>query len=142
MNKTENRTYKWYRDIIAETGERNNFKGFEYVMLLPDLFYLLCKLMADKSVSKRLKRTIAVAVLYLISPINIVPNIIPGLGLLDDVAICVYALNKIINDTDMEIINKYWCGSGDLMNIISSFIEKADNFIGAGMLKKVKNMFS
>ena len=121
MNEAEKRTYKWYRDIVAESGDRNNFKGFEYVMVLPDLFYLLCKLMSDDGVSKKSKRTIGIAVLYLISPINLVPNIIPGLGLLDDVAICAYALNQIIKDTDMEIINKYWCGSGELLNIVSSF---------------------
>lgn len=141
MDEKEKRTYKWYRDIIKESGERNDFKGLEYVMVLPDLFYLLCKLMADDGVSKKSKRTIAIAVAYLVSPINLVPNLIPGLGLIDDVAICVYALNKIIKDTDMEIINKYWCGTGDLLNIISGFIEKTDDLIGSGMIKSIKKMF-
>ena len=141
MNDAEKRTYKWYRDIITKVGDDNNFKGFEYVMVLPDLFYLLCKLMTDDSVSKKSKRILVIAVAYLVSPINLVPNLIPGLGLLDDVAICVYALNKIIKDTDMEIINKYWCGTGDLLNIISGFIEKTDSLIGSGMIKRIKKMF-
>ena len=41
----------------------------------------------------------------------------------------------------MEIINKHWCGTDDLLNIISGFIEKTDSLIGSGMIKRIKKMF-
>ena len=141
MDEEEKRTYKWFRDIVHEVGSNNNSDILEYVMLLPDLFYLLCKLMSDKDVPKKSKRVVAIAVAYLVSPINLVPNLIPGLGLIDDVAICIYALSKIIADTDMEILNRHWCGTGKLLNIVNDFISKADDLIGSGLLKKIKNMF-
>ncbi len=142
MDEKEKRTYKWYRDIIKESGERNDFTGFEYVMLLPDMFYLLCKLMGDDAVSNKSKRILALAIAYAVSPINLIPNLVPGLGLLDDVAVCAYALNKIITDTDKEIINKYWQGSEDLLKIVENVIEKTDNLIGSGLLKRIKKIFS
>ena len=141
MDEEEKRTYKWFRDIVHEVGSNNNSDVLEYIMLLPDLFYLLCKLMTDKDVLRKSKRTVAIAVAYVVSPINLVPDLIPGLGLLDDVAVCIYALNKIIADTDMEILNRYWCGTGKLLNVVNDFISKADDLIGSGLLKKIKNMF-
>ena len=141
MNEEEKRTYKWFRDIVHEVEFNNNTDMLEYVMLLPDLFYLLCKLMTDKDVSKKSKRIVGITVLYLVSPINLVPNLVPGLGLVDDVAICIYALNKIIADTDIEILNRHWCGTGKLLNIVNDFTAKADDLIGSGMLKRIKKMF-
>ncbi len=142
MDEKEKRTYKWYRDIIKESGERNDFRGFEYVMLLLDMFYLLCKLMGDDAVSNKSKRILVLAIAYAVSPINLIPNLVPGLGLLDDVVVCAYALNKIIADTDKEIINKYWQGSDDLLKTVEHIIEKTDNLIGSGLLKRIKKIFS
>ena len=141
MNEEEKRTYKWFREIVHEVGSNNNSDILEYIMLLPDLFYLLCKLMMDKDVPRKSKRIVAIAVAYMVSPINFVPNLIPGLGLLDDVAVCIYALNKIIANTDIEVLNRHWCGTGKLLNTINDFISKADDLTGSGLLKKIKNMF-
>ena len=141
MNEEEKRTYKWFREIVHEVGSNNNSDILEYIMLLPDLFYLLCKLMMDKDVPRKSKRIVAIAVAYMVSPINLVPNLIPGLGLLDDVAVCIYALNKIIANTDIEVLNRHWYGTGKLLNTINDFISKADDLIGSGLLKKIKSMF-
>ena len=137
----EKRTYKWFRDIVHEVSDEQRTEALEYLMLLPDLFHLLCKLMNDKDVPKGSKRIVGIAVAYLASPINLVPNLVPGLGLIDDVAICVYALNKIIQTTDKEVINRHWCGRGKLFNIVDDFLEKANDLVGSEMLKKIKNMF-
>ena len=137
----EKRTYKWFRDIVHEASDEQRTEVLEYILLLPDLFHLLCKLMKDKDVPKSSKRIVAAAVAYLASPINLIPNLVPGLGLIDDVAICVYALNKIIQTTDIEVINRHWCGRGKLFYIVDDFLEKANDLVGSGMLKKIKNMF-
>lgn len=142
MNNAESRTYRWYRQIIKESGIDNNFKGFEYVMLLPDLFYLLCKLMTDDNVSKKAKLTIGLALAYLAAPINLIPNIVPGMGLIDDVAVCIYAFNKIIVQTDMAVVQQYWCGTDSLLDVITRFLQKSDDLVGSGMIKRIRKMFS
>lgn len=47
--------------------------------------------------------TITGAFLYLVSPVNIIPNTIPGVGVIDDVLVVTYAINAVCND-----IESYW----------------------------------
>ena len=75
---------------------------------------------------------------YLISPIDIIPDFLPVIGFVDDLLIIVIMLHKIINGADETILKKikdYWTGEDDvfvkiqeiitIMNEISSKIPKA-----------------
>ena len=48
-----------------------------------DLF-ILCTSLFNKNTPKSMKTMIVVAFLYLISPVDFLPDLIPGLGLMDD----------------------------------------------------------
>ena len=78
------------------------------------------------------------AIIYLISPLDFVPDIIPVAGFVDDLLILVIILNKIINTLDSKVKNKiklYWAGEEDIfiqvkeilsiLNELSSRIPKA-----------------
>jgi uncharacterized membrane protein YkvA (DUF1232 family) len=45
-------------------------------------------------VAKETKTTLIIALLYIISPIDLIPDAIPFLGLLDDVLVAGYALRQ------------------------------------------------
>lgn len=127
--------------FATEEGKTNKFA--EYIMIAPDLFYLLCKLTIDEEVKIEDKAKLAIAIAYFVSPIDLIPEAITGpLGYVDDIAVAAYVLNIIINNTAPEIVSKYWVGEGDILLKIQEIIKSADEMLGSGLWKKIKDKFN
>lgn len=128
---------KW---LETEEGKKNKFA--EYLLFAPDLFHLLCKLSFDKEVPVKEKAKLAGAIAYFISPADMIPEVLTGpLGYVDDIAVAAYVLNSIINNTDSEIVRRHWAGDGDVLDVIKTILELADEMVGSGLWKKIKSMF-
>lgn len=127
--------------LQSESGQKN--KWADYLLLAPDFFYLLIKLATDDDVPKNEKAKLILAIAYFISPIDLMPEAFLGpLGFLDDLALTAYVLNGIINNISPEIVQKYWVGDGDVLDQIKMVLAKADQMIGSGLWKKIKNFVS
>lgn len=134
--KLRTRIVNW---LETETGRKN--KWAEYLLLVPDFFYLLIKLATDEAVPSNEKAKLILAIAYFISPIDLLPEAFLGpLGFLDDLALSAYVLNGIINKVSPEIVQKYWAGDGDVLLKIKSVIAKADEMIGSGLWEKIKKV--
>lgn len=126
---------------FLKTDEGKKYKFAEYLLLAPDLFYLLCRLALDKDVSVADKAKLAIAIAYFISPLDLIPDVLLPVGYIDDIALAAYVLNSIINNTSPEIVEKYWVGEKDILEIIKSILKLADEMIGSGLWRKIKMMF-
>lgn len=90
----------------------------ELTTFLPNFVVLLKRMMTDPRVPKRSKMIVGGTALYLISPIDIVPDFVPGLGQLDDVVLAILALHSLLNRVDEEVILEHWNGSEDLIRMV------------------------
>ena len=134
--KLRTRIVNW---LDTETGQKS--KWADYILLVPDFFYLLIKLATDDEVPKNEKAKLILAIAYFISPIDLLPEAFLGpLGYLDDLALSAYVLNGVINNIDPEIVKKYWKGDGELLLLIKGIIAKADDMIGSGLWEKIKKV--
>lgn len=125
----------------AQSQEGQNNKWAEYILIVPDLFYLLCKLTLDPEVPLKNKAKLGIAIAYFVSPIDLIPEAILGpLGFTDDVVISAIVLNTLINETDPELIMRHWAGEEDILLLVKRIIETADQMIGKGVLGKIKTM--
>ncbi len=125
----------------AQSQEGQNNKWAEYILIVPDLFYLLCKLTLDPAVPLKNKAKLGIAIAYFVSPIDLIPEAILGpLGFTDDVVISAIVLNTLINETDPELIMRHWAGEEDILLLVKRIIETADQMIGKGVLGKIKTM--
>lgn len=89
------------------------------------------------------KGKLAIVIAYFISPLDLIPEGFVGpVGYIDDVALSCYALNSIINKTDVEIVKSLWAGKGDILKIIKKVLETADEVIGKGLWLKIKRLLS
>ncbi len=123
--------------INSETGQKHKYA--DYILLVPDFFYLLVKLAMDKEVSLDDKAKLALAIAYFISPIDLMPEAILGpIGYLDDLAVAAWVLNGIINHTSADVVQKHWAGDGDVLQLIKGVLAKADEMIGSGLWGKIK----
>jgi len=126
----------------AKTKEGKSNKWVELILLAPDLFHLLCRLMAEKNVAKEEKAKLAVAIAYFVSPIDLIPEGVVGpVGFTDDIALAAFVLNGLINKTDAELVIKHWAGEQDILQVIKRIIAVADEMVGSGLWRKVRDLF-
>lgn len=125
--------------FIREKGVNEKTAG--YILLAPDLFVLLARLMLDKRVGVQSKAVAGLAVAYFISPVDFLPEaFIGGMGLLDDVILSVYALRRILADVDESIVREHWNGEQDVLGVITKVITEADNLVGQKIVAKLKDI--
>ena len=91
-------------------------------MMFPDFFYLICKLFVDNRVPTKNKFYLGCAIAYCISPVDIIPDFIPG-GFTDDALLIIKTLSDIINSVDNDIIYEYWVGEENIIKVINDLTE-------------------
>ncbi len=140
--------YNKLRDKVSKWFEKNSDKKPEYanyILLVPDFFYLLVKLTLDKRVSAIDKAKFAGVIAYFFSPIDFMPEALLGpLGYLDDLILTCYVLNLYINqqeEANNPVVKDLWPGDQDVLNTIQSVLHNADKWIGSGVLKKIKGVY-
>ena len=82
----------------------------ELALLLPNLIRLFGGLLRDARVPLRAKIVLAVASLWLASPIDLIPEFIPLIGSLDDAIVAALALRFVLLTTDDAVIREHWRG--------------------------------
>ncbi|MGI8908733.1 MAG: YkvA family protein [Candidatus Sumerlaeaceae bacterium] len=87
----------------------------EIGMVLPNLAILTGKLALDKRVSWETKGMLLAGTAYIVSPIDFVPDVIPGLGQVEDLFVAVLLLDGILNEIDPAIVEEHW--NGDLATL-------------------------
>jgi hypothetical protein len=86
---------------------------------LPDIVRTISGLAIDPVLPKAAKVALGAAVLYLISPIDLVPDFIPLLGYLDDVFVAAILVDGMLNYVNRGLVLKYWPGSPESLERIA-----------------------
>jgi len=82
----------------------------ELALLLPNLIRLFGGLLRDGRVPFGAKIVLALASLWLASPIDLIPDFIPIVGSLDDAIIAALALRFVLRTTDGSVVREHWHG--------------------------------
>src|SRR5262245_66075415 len=64
---------------------------------LPDVVRLVARLAADPVLPRSAKIALAAAVVYLMSPVDLIPDFVPFLGYLDDALLVAVVLDGVLN---------------------------------------------
>ena len=68
---------------------------------------LIWRLLNDRRVPPWLKMIVPATLLYLFFPVDIVPDIVPGLGQLDDIAVILLGLKLFVEMCPREIVRQH-----------------------------------
>jgi uncharacterized membrane protein YkvA (DUF1232 family) len=90
----------------------------EYALFAPRLVRLVARLMRDARVPPRQKAILVVLGAYLASPIDVIPDFIPGIGAIDDLVLAAFALDQILNRVPEEVVREHWDGEEDVLQIV------------------------
>ena len=127
-------------DYLRSKGKVAHKSG-DFLLLVPDLFMLLWRLANDARVSGKNKVLLGSGIAYYIFPFDIVPEGLLGpIGYLDDLVFGVYMLNRMLSDTDVEILREHWSGDEDVLAMIRRVLTAADNLVGTDLINRLKKM--
>jgi uncharacterized membrane protein YkvA (DUF1232 family) len=68
---------------------------------------------------KAAKVALAAAVLYLVSPVDLVPDFVPLLGYLDDVFVAAILVDGMLNFVNRGVVLRYWPGSPESLERVA-----------------------
>ena len=90
----------------------------ELALFLPNFLILIKRLVMDPRVPRKSKLILGATVVYLVSPVDVVPDFVPGLGQLDDIVIALLALHSILNRVDEAVVVEHWPGRQDVIRMV------------------------
>ena len=82
----------------------------EIALLVPNLVRLFAGLLRDARVPLRAKVVLGLASLWLASPIDLIPDFIPVVGMFDDAIVAALALRFLLGTTEVAIVREHWPG--------------------------------
>jgi uncharacterized membrane protein YkvA (DUF1232 family) len=133
--------------IVAWLNARANVDGQvrEYLLLLPDLFALIVRLIADPRIDASLKLQLIAVSAYVISPIDLVPDFLLPVGLIDDVVAIAFVLSRVVRimeEAGEDILREHWEGEGDVLAQVQSVAGTADSMLNTAILRRLRQLFT
>jgi uncharacterized membrane protein YkvA (DUF1232 family) len=111
-----------------ERGEmKARMRGF--LMFLPNLVLLLGRMLKDARVPTAEKALFLAAIVYVVSPIDLIPDVFPFIGQVDDLYVVALTLLRLINRSDDTIVRQHWSGGGDIVALADSIASIAPKLL-------------
>ena len=108
-----------------------------YIALLPQFLGLLLNLLRDPRVSSTDKAILGATVAYMLNPVDLVPDWIPFVGLVDDVYLVAVALLRLLLRVDEKVLKDNWRGRDDLIPILRKVADGAVAFLPARIRRSI-----
>jgi uncharacterized membrane protein YkvA (DUF1232 family) len=108
----------------------------ELLLFIPNLLGLLIGLLRDERVSQADKAILAGIVMYVIVPLDVIPDFIPFIGQIDDSYLLAISILRLLNRADRRVIMDHWKGERDIKELVDSIAKIAEFFLP----KPVKNV--
>jgi uncharacterized membrane protein YkvA (DUF1232 family) len=96
---------------------------------LPNFVRLLGRLLRDARVSKLDKTLLAFTVAYVLSPLDLAPDVLGFFGLADDVFLLSLVLNRLIDRAGPKVLRQHWKGSPDTLALLVGSLRDAGTFL-------------
>jgi uncharacterized membrane protein YkvA (DUF1232 family) len=94
--------------ILVIVGRKQQAR--ELAAAIPNLLVLFRSLLRDPRVPRGSKIWVLVAVTWIASPIDLVPEFIPVLGPADDLIVAALVLRHVLKRTDRSLLAGHWRG--------------------------------
>jgi uncharacterized membrane protein YkvA (DUF1232 family) len=105
----------WLVAIIALVAVGRRSAARELATVIPNLLVLFRGLLRDPSVSRGSKFWLWFAIVWLVSPIDLIPEFIPVIGPLDDAIVAALVLRHVLKKTDASVLAEHWRGDPDTL---------------------------
>ncbi len=82
---------------------------------IPSFLLLLVRLVGDARVAASDKAILVAAIIYAISPLDLVPDFLPFVGQLDDLYFVALSIDRLIRNAGPDVVRDHWSGSEEVL---------------------------
>jgi uncharacterized membrane protein YkvA (DUF1232 family) len=90
--------------------------------LVPDLLRLVRRLMADPATPTPVRLALAGLLVWIVSPIDLIPEFLPGIGPLDDIVVAVLVLRWAGRRLGPERLREQWPGTPETFALLERLL--------------------
>lgn len=111
-------------EVLSPDGSQVQMRRLvtDAALLMPNILKLVGRLVVDPRVPRRAKITLGMAAAYVMSPVDLIPEMIPVVGWADDILILMFAIDSLIDRAGSEIVDEHWDGPGDLLSLVREVV--------------------
>ncbi len=90
----------------------------ELITLLPNLARLFRGLLGDERVPRSSKALLVLGGLWLASPIDLIPEFLPGIGAIDDAVVAGLVLRHVVKRAGPDVVRDHWRGDPRTITVL------------------------
>ncbi|MFZ3171918.1 MAG: DUF1232 domain-containing protein [Carboxydocellales bacterium] len=141
LNRFYDKMRKSITNWAAKQGGQRGQRVAEVILLAPDFFILLTRLMQDSRVPLRSRASIIGSLAYFLLPLDFIPELILGpLGYSDDLVLAVIIINNLLK-AEPEVVLSHWSGNEHLLVKIQKVTGYTEQYLNKGVYTKLKSLF-
>jgi uncharacterized membrane protein YkvA (DUF1232 family) len=99
------------------------------LLFIPNMLLLCVRLLADPRVPIVDRALVAGAIAYAIIPFDLIPDMIPFVGQVDDAYLIALTLLRLMERTDPKVVREHWSGGGDVVELVGAAALMAAKFL-------------
>ena len=119
-----------------DTLDRERLRNL--ALFVPRMLRLIARLIADSAVPVGDKVLLGAATLYVVSPLDIVPDSIPLIGPLDDLFLLTLVLLRLLNRSGEAKIRQHWDGPEDIIAFLETVTDLATRYLPATLRDRIR----
>lgn len=125
------------RNYLAAKGP---FRYADILLLAPDMFHVLCRLVADPRIPAFEKAKLGATIAYFISPVGLIPQGVAGpIGYIDDVALAAYVLRSLLGSDHAHVVREHWAGDQDVLEAVRGVLAVVEGAIGGALWRRSRS---
>src|SRR5215204_6677069 len=90
------------------------------LLVIPNLLLLCTRLMVDPRVPAKERLLVAGAIVYAFMPLDLIPDMLPFVGQVDDAYLIALTLLRLMSVTEPRVVREHWRGGGDVVELIGA----------------------
>jgi len=90
----------------------------ELVSFLPNVIRLFRGLLGDERVPRSSKVLLLLGAFWLASPIDLIPEFLPGVGALDDAVVAGLVLRHVVKRAGPDVVKDHWRGDPKTIGVL------------------------
>src|SRR6185369_15960951 len=99
------------------------------LLFIPNMLLLCARLLTDRRVPATERALVAGAIIYAIIPFDLIPDMIPFVGQVDDAYLIALTLLRLMEKTDPKVVREHWSGGGDVVELVGAAATIAGKFL-------------
>lgn len=99
------------------------------LLFIPNMVLLCARLLGDGRVPRTEKALVAGAIVYAIIPLDLIPDMLPFVGQLDDAYLIAMTLLRLMDRTDPMVLRAHWNGGGDVVQLVDAMAMMSAKFL-------------